>query len=121
MHKFIGLMIFFSIFSVPGVGLAASDKNMEKECITVAKTMLEKIETFKFIDAKPASKDQNKGVTIQYTGTEGGFNAKLSCFYANGEISKLHLEATLKDGEKINEYLADFLVDQVKKDIKSKQ
>ena len=120
MRKYISFMTFFAIFSVPGIVLAASDKNMEKECMTVARTMLEKPVTFKFIDAKPASRDQNTGVTIQYTGTEGGFNAKLSCFYANGEISKLYLEATLKDGEKVNEYLADFLVDQVKKDIKSK-
>ncbi|NOZ37112.1 MAG: hypothetical protein GXP11_03400 [Gammaproteobacteria bacterium] len=120
MRKYISFITFFSVLILPGIALAASDKDMEKECKTVAKAMLENTETFKFIDAKPASRDQNKGVTIQYTGTEGGFNAKLSCFYANGEISKLHLEATLKDGEKINEYLADFLVDQVKKDIKSK-
>ncbi len=120
MRKYISFITFFSILSLPGMALAASDKDMEKECTTVAKTMMENATTFKFIDAKPASRDQNKGVTIQYTGTEGGFNAKLSCFYAKGEISKLHLEATLKNGEKVNEYLADFLVDQVKKDIKSK-
>ncbi len=118
MRKFIGLITFFSILSAPGIVFAASDTNMEKECQTIARSMMEVPESFKLIDAKPASRDQNTGVAIQYAGDQKGFKATLSCFYAKDEISKLHLEATLQDGEKVNDYLADTLVKQLKKSIK---
>ncbi len=120
MRKTIILLTFLGVFSAPATAVAASVSDMEKQCKTIARTMMEEPATFKFIDAGPASKDNNKGIVIRYTGTKDDFNAKLSCFYANGEISKLHLVATLKDGETIDEYLADFLVEQVKKDIRAK-
>jgi len=120
MRKTIVLLTFLGIFSAPSIVFAASPSDMEKECKTIARKMMEEPATFKYIDAGPASKDNNTGVVIRYTGTKDDFNAKLSCFYANGEISKLHLVATLKDGEAVDEYLADFLVDQIKKDIRAK-
>jgi len=118
MRKFIGLMTFFSIFNAPGVALAGFDASMKKECINIARSMMETPASFKLVDAKPASRDQNTGVAIQYAGSKAGFSATLSCFYAKGEISKLHLDATLQDGEKVNDYLADALVQQIKKNIK---
>ncbi len=118
MRKIIGLITFFSILGTPGIAFAGSDTNMEKECTVIARSMMETPASFKLVDARPASRDQNTGIAIRYTGSKKGFKATLSCFYAKGEISKLHLQATLQDGEKVNDYLADALVKQIKKNIK---
>ena len=118
MRTYISLLTFLSILGAPAAALAASHSGMEKECSAIARAMMEDPATFKFIDAKPASRDGNRGIAIGYSGTSGNFKATLSCFYAGQEISKLHLQATLKDGEKVNDYLADALVKQVKNSIK---
>ncbi len=118
MRSYISLLTFLSILGAPTTVLAASHSGMEKECTTIARAMMEDPATFKFITASPASKDGNNGVAIGYSGTGEDFKATLSCFYTGQELTKLHLQATLKDGEKVNDYLADALVDQVKKSIK---
>ena len=118
MRTYISLLTFLSILSAPAVVFAASHSGMEKECKTIAQAMMEDPATFKFIEANPTSKDGNKGVAIGYSGTVENFKATLSCFYAGQKLSKLHLQATLEDGEKVNDYLADALVDQVKESIK---
>jgi len=121
MRAHIVLLTFSGILAAPATGLAATHDTMEKECTTVARSMMEKPTMFKFIDAQPASKDQNKGVAVKFTDTKNDLQATLSCFYVNGEISKLHLETSEKNDEEINEYLADSLVDQLKKALRSKQ
>ncbi len=118
MRSYISLLTFLSILGAPTAVLAASHSGMEKECTAIARAMMEDPATFRFINASPASKDGNTGVAIGYSGTGENFKATLSCFYTGQELSKLHLQATLKDGEKVNDYLADALVDQVKKSIK---
>lgn len=117
----VAFTIFIGFFGTIAIANAASLADMEKSCQSIARSMMEEPATYKFVSAAPASRDGNKGVTIDYTGTKENFKAKMSCFYENGEISKLHLEATLKDGEKVDEYLADFLVEQIKKDISAKK
>ncbi len=118
MRTYISLLTFLSILSSPAAVFAASHSGMEKECTAIARAMMEDPATFKFIGANPASKDGNKGIAIRYSGAGDDFNATLSCFYTGQEISKLHLQATLKDGEKVNDYLADALVKQMKESIK---
>jgi len=120
MRAHIVLLTFSAILAAPVTGLAASHDIMEKECTTVARSMMEEPAMFKFIDAQPSSKDQNKGVAIRFSDTKDDLRATLSCFYVNGEISKLHLETSEKNDEEINEYLADALVDQIKKDLRAK-
>jgi len=100
---------------------AASLAKMETGCKAIARSMMEEPSTFKYIDARPATKDQNKGVAIRFTGSKDNLQAVLSCFYVGDEISKLHLKMTEKNGDEIDEYLADFLVEQAKKDLKAKQ
>ena len=114
------ILTFLGVFGAATSGIAATRADMEKDCTLIAQKMMEQPATFKFVDAGPATLDNNKGVYINYTGTRESFKAKLSCFYANGEISKLHLKAELKNGETVNDYLADFLVEQARKEIRPK-
>jgi len=113
-------LTFFCTALASNFASAASYNDMETQCKTIARTMMEAPVTFKFIDATPTSRDANKGVAIRYTGTEKNFEAKLSCFYAGDEVTKIYLEATLEDGEKVDEYLAEFLVEQIRKDMRAK-
>jgi len=117
MRTYISLLTFLSILGAPAAVLAASHSGMEKECKAIARAMMEDPATFKFNNASSASRDGNNGIAIEYSGTDDNFKATLSCFYKSQDISKLHLQATLKDGEKVNDYLADALVEQVKKSI----
>ena len=117
MRTYISLFTFIAILGAPTIALAASHSGMEQECSTIARAMMEDPASFKLINTKPASRDKNEGIAIKYSGAGNDFKATLSCFYAGQEISKLHLQATLKDGEKINDYLADALVNQMKKSL----